>query len=301
MFEYEPVPNNSGFKMDGYRIWGGSIIKVDSTYHMFASRWPKKDEFPVGYTDDSEIIRATSRSPEGPYVFQEIVIGERDSSYWDANMAHNPTIHKIGNHYVLFYIGSNFIKQEGWPPFHRTIGYATSESIEGPWLRSDLPVIPEESNNPAIYVEKNGGIKLMFRSADLRVSLATSPSYNDPFTTVNDNAWPQCKLEDFYLFKRNGQYHCICEDNVGEVSGHVRWGIHLFSNDGIGDWKEFEPLIVYDHGIKYEDGTTQKFTRRERPQLLIENGEITHLITGVYDGEDSWCQPIKIKTPVVVE
>lgn len=298
MFEYEKVPRNSGFRMDGYRIWGGSIIKVDSTYHMFASRWPKKDEFPLGYTNHSEIVRATSNLAEGPYIFQEVVIGERDSSFWDANMAHNPTIHKINNLYVLFYIGSNFIKREGWPPFHRTIGYATAESVNGPWLRSSEPIIHQESNNPAIYVENNGNIKMMFRSADLRVFLATSNSFRDSFTIANYNVWPKGKLEDFYLFKLNGQYHCICEDNVGQVSGHVRWGIHLYSMDGIREWKECNTPIVYDHKIKYDDGTVQQFTRRERPQLLITEGKITHLITGVYDGKESWCQPLKIKNPI---
>ena len=32
-----PVPKNSGFRMDGYFIWGGSVIKVGSKYNMFAS------------------------------------------------------------------------------------------------------------------------------------------------------------------------------------------------------------------------------------------------------------------------
>ena len=299
MFDYEPVPKNSGFQMKGYWIWGGSIEKVDSTFHMFVSRWPKKENFPKGYTNDSEIVRATSNVAEGPYHFQEIVIGERDSSYWDANMAHNPTIHKIGKLYVLFYIGSNFIKQDGWPPFHRTIGYATSENINGPWLRSDQPIIPQESNNPAIYVEKNGNIKMMYRDADLRVIMATSKSYKDPFTIVNYNTWPESKLEDFYLFKINDQYHCICEDNVGKVSGHIRWGIHIYSNDGIKDWKVFNPLVVYDHELEYEDGTALHCERRERPQLLITEGKITHLINGIYDGKNSWCQPIKIKRPII--
>lgn len=141
----------------------------------------------------------------------------------------------------------------------------------------------------------------MFRSADLRVIMATSPSYSEPFTIVNDNAWPECKLEDFYLFKYNDQYHCICEDNVGGVSGHVRWGILLYSNDGIREWKACDPPVVYDHEIKFEDGTSQHFTRRERPQLLITEGEITHLITGVYNGRDSWCQPVRLKKPIGIE
>ena len=107
-FELEKVSTDSGFRMDGYWVWGGSMIKVGSTYHLFASRWIKRMDFPREYRFDSEIVRATSTSPTGPFKFEEVVIGERDSCYWDANMAHNPTIHKIGEEYVLFYIGSDF-------------------------------------------------------------------------------------------------------------------------------------------------------------------------------------------------
>ena len=35
-----PAPINGGFKMDGYWIWCGSVIKgEDGRYHMFSSRW----------------------------------------------------------------------------------------------------------------------------------------------------------------------------------------------------------------------------------------------------------------------
>ena len=291
----QPVPHASGFKMDGYWIWGGSVLEVNSTYHLFVSRWPKYDKFPQDYRHHSEIVRATSNNPLGPYTFQEVVIGERDSLYWDSNMAHNPTIHKIADKYVLFYIGSDF------KTFHpnkknliRSIGYATARSIEGPWRRSDKPIIDQESNNPAVFAEKDGTIKLMFRDADLRVFLAIAPSYEGPYTIINDNVWPSCKLEDFYIFYRNHQYHCICEDNVGKVSGHIRWGIHLVSDNGIRAWKKYEPVIVYDHELKYDDGYILKCIRRERPQLLIENGKIVCLITAVYDGDNSWCQPVAV-------
>ena len=300
-FEFEKTEANSGFKMDGYWIWCGSAIKVDSMYHLFASRWPKRGPFPEGYRTNSEIVHATSKSPSGPYKFEEVVIGEREGNFWDSNMAHNPTIHKIGNEYVLFYIGSDFTTlQNNSGSLLRRVGYAKSKSIGGPWKRSDKPLIETESNNPAILIEKNC-VKLMYRDAKLKVHLAQSNSYEGPFNILNENIWPEAPLEDFYLFKFNHQYHLICEDNNGSVSGHVKWGVHVYSSDGINDWQKYNPVIAYNHDIELSNGNILHCNRRERPQLIIENSAITYLITSVYDGTNSWSQPVKLKNALQIE
>jgi len=295
----QPISINSGFKMEGYWVWCGSVIKVGSTYHMFASRWPKAREFPVDYFHSSEIVRATSKSLVGPYEFQEVIIGERDSSFWDSNMAHNPTIHKIGKEYVLFYIGSDFTTMRpGSDRFLRRVGYATASKIEGPWKRADKPIINLESNNPAVLVEDNNKIKLLYRDEELRVVLAKADSFKGPYKIVNDNVWPESRIEDFYLFKMDNRNHFICEDNVGGITGHERWGAHLYSDDGINNWKRYKDTIAYNHDIKYTNNSILHCTRRERPQLLIENNKITGLITAVYDGKESWCQPVEIYPPI---
>ena len=300
-FEYKKLPKESGFKMEGYWVWGGSMIKVGNIYHLFASRWKKTGPFPEGYRQNSEIVRATSRTPLGPFKFEEVVIGERDSSFWDSNMAHNPTIHKIGDEYVLFYIGSDFTTTDDNPKsLLRRVGYASSKKIEGPWKRTDQPLINTESNNPAILVDGNQ-VRLLYRDAGLKIFIVTSKNYKGPYKIANENVWPECKLEDFYMFKADHQYHIVCEDNVGGVSGHERWGVHLFSTDGITNWLKYDPVVVYDHDLIYEDNTVMHLVRRERPQLLITDGKITHLINGVYDGQNSWCQPVELKNPIKVE
>lgn len=297
----QPVAENSGFRMDDYFVWCGSAIEVDGTFHLFASRWPKSTGFPEGYRRYSEIVRATADSPEGPYTFREVVVGKRDSAYWDAGMAHNPTIHKIGNRYVLFYIGSDFTTlRAGTSSLLRRVGYATAENIDGPWTRCDAPVIDKESNNPAIYVEPDMRVKMLYRDADLKVIMAEAPSFEGPYTTVNGDVWPECRLEDFYLYKMHGQYRFICEDNVGGISGHERWGVELVSDNGIDGWRKADPATAYDHDIKYVSGRVLHCTRRERPQLLIRNGKITHLITSVFDGKDTWSQPAEIKPPIEI-
>ena len=300
-FEYEAIKMNSGFIMDDYWVWCGSMIKVDSVYHLFASRWPKDSQFPDGYRQNSEIVRATSDNPSGPFKFEEVVIGERDSIFWDANMAHNPAIHKIGNEFVLFYIGSDFNTHlAGSNSLLRRIGYAKSTSIYGPWVRSEKPVMEQESNNPAILADGQR-ILLMFRDEKLQVYIAEANSYQGPYTIVNNNVWPECKLEDFYLFKTSEAYHMICEDNVGGVSGHERWGIHLASADGVSNWYKSSPLVVYNHEILYDNDGILYCNRRERPQLLIEENRITYIITSVYDGKKSWSQPVKLRYPICLD
>lgn len=297
IFKYKKTPLESGFKMDGYWVWGGSVIKVGSTYHLFASRWKKSGPFPEGYRQDSEIVRAISDSPMGPFNFKEIIIGERDSSYWDSNMSHNPTIHKIGNEFVLFYIGSDFTTLQENGTLLRRIGYASSRSIEGPWKRSEQPLIDKESNNPALLVEKNR-VLLLYRDSDLKVYLAEAENYKGPYKIINDNVYPESRLEDFYLFRSGKGYHFICEDNMGLVSGHIRWGVHLYSKNGTGFWGKYDPLVVYDHDIIFENDSVLHCVRRERPQLLIDRKKITHLYNGVYDGKESWCQPVELLKPL---
>ncbi len=292
----QPVPAGSGFRMEGYWVWGGSVLRVDGTYHLFASRWPKDGPFPEGYRRHSEIVRATAQTLTGPYTFQEVVIGKRDPAFWDLGMAHNPTIQRTGEGYILFYIGSDSVTtQPNGRDLLRRVGFATAPHITGPWQRNAQPVISQESNNPAVLIGDDGSVRLLFRDTQLRVYAASAPAFSGPYTIQNDNVWPACPLEDFALFENEAGVHCICEDNVGGVSGQTRWGVHLISPDGMRTWRKFDPVVAYDHDIRLTGGGTLHCTRRERPQLLVEDGKITGLLTAVYDGNDLWCQPVAVE------
>ena len=101
------APRAGGFRMDGYWVWCGSVIKDDDgTYHMFASRWPKDITFHPGWMTSSEIVRATATRPEGPYTFQEVVLPARGAQYWDGRSTHNPAITRYKDTYLLYYMGS---------------------------------------------------------------------------------------------------------------------------------------------------------------------------------------------------
>lgn len=293
-----PAPKGSGFAMDGWFVWCGSVIKVDDQYHLFASRWPKESKFPEGYRAHSEIVRATAPRPEGPYVFQEVVIGGRAAGKWDSGMAHNPAIYRTGQDFVLYYIGSDVGSR------HRQIGVATARAITGPWTRRDEPLnlgVAGDANNPAACFEADGSVKLIWRTVDLRVCISTATNYAGPYLLANSNAWPAGRLEDFFFFKQGGEYHVICEDNAGKVTGHERWGAHVVSADGVSAWHAAPEPIVYDHAIRWQGGGELTATRRERPWLLIEEGKITFLFNGVYDGQRTWNQPVPIVPPVELQ
>lgn len=77
-----PAPVNGGFRMEGYWVWCGSVIKgEDGRYHLFASRWKKNQPMHPGWLFGSEIVRAVSDRPEGPYTFQEVVLTARGQQY----------------------------------------------------------------------------------------------------------------------------------------------------------------------------------------------------------------------------
>jgi hypothetical protein len=291
----QPVPRDSGFRMAGYWVWDGSVIKVGDTYHLFASRWPKGHPFPEDYRTHSQIVRATAKNPLGPYAFQEVVLGARPGGYWDSAICHNPYIKRVDDTFVLFYLGSDgrtTMANHRLPL--RRIGFATAASITGPWHRSDRPITETDSNNPAAVIENDGSVKLLYRDTDLHVFIATAPGYAGPYTVRNSDVWPAARLEDFDFFRAGGRYRFIAEDNVGKVTGHERWGTVFVSDDGINGWRPDGTAPAYDHEIRYTDGSVLHCERRERPQLIIEHGAITHLITSVYDGQDTWAQPVSL-------
>lgn len=295
----QPVDRNSGFHMDGYFVWCGSAIRVGNVYHLFASRWPVSTGFPDGYRQHSEIVRGTSSRPEGPYTFEEVVIGPRAQGKWDSAMAHNPAIYRVGDTFVLYYIGSDFVGSQTRPGApRRQIGIATAPSVAGPWTRRNLPLflgIESDANNPAAWVEPNGGVRLLWRDGALRAYISTARSYEGPYAVANDNVWPGSRVEDFFVFRSDGQYVILCEDNAGAISGHERWGAFLCSRDGIRDWRKWDPPVGYTHEIRWRDGTTLRAARRERPWLCIEGGAATCLFTAVFDGVSAWNQPVRIE------
>ena len=103
------APMEGSFKMKGYIIWGGSVVKGDDgRFYMFASRWLKSADM-RNWVTNSEIVLASADKAEGPYEFEKVVLPPRGPEYWDGMMTHNPSIRRHEGKYILFYIGTTYV------------------------------------------------------------------------------------------------------------------------------------------------------------------------------------------------
>ena len=152
----EPAVLGGGFELPDYWVWCGAPIRdEDGLYHLFASRVPKELVFHPGWLYCSEIVRAEADTAAGPYRFAEVVLPARGSEFFDARCTHNPHIRKVGDTYLLLYMGTTYDGPTPTPErqevrssarSHATwarkrIGLATSTSVHGPWKRLVEPLL----------------------------------------------------------------------------------------------------------------------------------------------------------------
>lgn len=311
---------DGGFKMENYWVWGSSVVKAeDGKYHMFASRWPKYLPFHPGWMIASEIVRAESLTPEGPYEFKEVVLPARGAQYWDGRSTHNPKIVKCNDTYVLYYMGSTHpfadftadnAKELTLQSKHcivgrwrKRMGIATSKSINGPWKRSDQPILDVKpksfysffTSNPSPVVKDNGEVLVIFKGrgynghkhAAMNVGLAKADSYKGPYKVVGDAPFfSENKLgviEDPNVWRDDKGYHMLAKDHRGSITGERGAGLLAHSDNG-EDWVLNKNPKAYSKTIQWDNGQVIKMGQIERPFVLVENGKATHLFFATMDG-----------------
>jgi hypothetical protein len=330
------VPRNGGFRMEGYWVWCGSVIKGDDgRYHMFASRWPKDLTFHPGWMTNSEIVRAVADRPEGPYVFQQVVLPARGADYWDGRSTHNPSITRHGDTYILFYMGSThpFDDPPRGVPFaltdprcivarsNKRIGVATAKNLEGPWTRYDRPILETKpatfysflTSNPAPVVHDDGSVLLMFKSrryegvkhSRMMLGVARAKHYLGPYEVAgNEPVFSADKfgeVEDPFVWKTAEGYEMIAKDMTGNLVGEKHAGVHARSKDGLR-WELAKRPKAWTRMLRWDDGTTQTMGQLERPFLLIEKGRPVYLFAASGDGPGGFAnmtQSFNVAIPLV--
>lgn len=325
-----PAPVEGSFKRDTHIVWGGSVIKGDDgRYYMFASSWPKSVTM-RNWVTNSEIVLASSDRPEGPYVFDKVILPPRGPQYWDGMVTHNPSIHRHGDQYVLFYVGTTYdfelpteqvsraVYEEVWNG--KRIGVAVADSPYGPWTRSDAPILqprPGEwdgaiTSNPAPVIHEDGSVLLIYKSAPvpypernqnraLHFGVASAPHFLGPYERVNDGqkviftGAPKEHVEDPYVWQANGSYHMVAKVFSDRLTGERESGFYAYSKDGI-NWTIPEEASAYSRTVTFSDGTVREQKKVERPQVLVQNGEPTHLFFATADPE--WADIYNLVIPV---
>lgn len=319
------IPRNGGFRQEGFRIWGSSVARgEDGRYHMFASRVPEYIQFHPGWMIASEIVRASSDTPEGPYKFEEIVLSPRGAEYWDGRSTHNPRVIKVGSKYVLFYMGSThpfedvtpknahlLTPQSSWCIVGRSnkrIGIAVSDSVKGPWKRFEEPVLKTKpgtyysflTSNPAPAIGPDGRIYLIFKSrqyvghkhSSMNIGLAVAQSFGAPFEVIADSPLFSKttigQVEDPFLWADNEGFHMLAKDQDGSVTSEKGAGILAHSPDCL-KWELDPAPKAYSRTITWEDGITETLGNMERVSgLLDEQGNLTHLFFAIWKGTDGF-------------
>jgi predicted GH43/DUF377 family glycosyl hydrolase len=297
-----PAPIDGGFKMEGYWIWGASVIKGDDgRYYMFASRWPHKLKFGPHWLTNSEIVLAVSDKPEGPYKFQKVILPPRREKYWDGKMTHNPDIKKYGDTYLLYYTGTTYTGKMPDPDhqaldtsalvtyahYHERIGLATSKSIFGPWKRFDKPILDVRKgkwdslivSNASPVILPDGKIMLFYKGVSkLRhhaISAAIADNYMGPYKRISDEPFDMgVDAEDPTIWYENGKYHALMLDTGKKYSNKE---IYYCTSDNLLKWKVDSNPIVIKKNILWDDGKYRKMNSTERPKIFLENDKATNV------------------------
>lgn len=303
--EFGTVASRSFFSGgDSLTHWGASLVKGDDgLYHMFYSRWKK--ELGWAWVTHSEIAHAVSESPFGPFKHKDVTLPVRGPEFWDGLCTHNPTIHKFDGKYYLYYMGNTGDGVNPCEPgklvynwTHRNnqrIGVAVADDPNGPWKRSDTPLIDVSADstaldallvsNPSITRRPDGSYLMVYKAVGKKIKrisggpvvhcVATSDSptgpfkkYDFPVFTAEGHDFP---AEDPSIWYQDGKYRAIVKDMHGAFTDAGQALVMFESEDGF-DWKLAANPLVSKLEIMQEDGSLLKLNHLERPQLYMEKG-----------------------------
>ncbi len=317
-----PAPVGGGFRMENWWVWCGSVVRgEDGRYHMFASRWPKWLPMHPGWLIRSEIVRAVSDTPEGPYEYAETVLPARGAEYWDGRSTHNPHIIAHNGKFLLYYMGSTHPFAEAEPGdtveqddcrviaarANKRVGLAVADSVLGPWKRMDAPILPVRpgkfdsylTSNPAPCIREDGAVLLIYKArkyeghayGKMTLGAARADTPEGPYRVISEQPLfpPEVHVEDPFIWRTDEGYAMIAKDMDGHLCGEKHGGILAVSENGT-DWKLADSRKAYSRTVAWDDGVERVMGSFERPFLLFQDGRPTHMFAAVADGPGGFRQ-----------
>ena len=300
-----------------FKVWGCSAVYDDEgRVHVYFSLIPEGGH----WLRNCEIAHAVADSPEGPYEVVGTILKGRGEGYWDASSIHNPSIYRVGDKYVLLYIGNDISKAEHWreraqEANSQRIGMAVADNPYGPWKRFDSPMIDVSRNpedwdsycvvNPAFVAHPNGQFWIYYRAWDRnyddrrKTGVAFADRFEGPYRKYEQNPvidhfeGVNGQTEDPTVFFWKNRFHCMIRD-----MGNWDWlsSLYLSSNDGL-HWS-------YPKRAKHKGSTYYPIPedcRCERDQILMKDGTPDYIFNAV-QLEDGHCGGVlKIQLPECAE
>lgn len=292
---------------ENYYVWCcAPILDEDGKVHLFYSRWPQQYGM-GGWIHKSEIAHAVADKPDGPYTYLETVIMPREG-YFDATSCHNPHIKYIDDTYYLFYMGNSDSSV-----YTKRIGMAKSKSLDGPWERTDAPILEVGSEgdwddcnttNPAFIIHPGGEAWLYYKSwnkkdyknesgpirANRKYGLAIADKIEGEYKRAKENPiidfskyGENKQVEDAFIYIEDGRFKMLMRD-MGYFDHFV--GLIFDSEDGI-NWSE--PKIAWFGAEAYLHEPPaakhlKRYGRFERPQLLMKDGKPAYIFVAMQGG-----------------
>ena len=302
-----PSPYAAGYHNASFASWGGNALfdPIDGLWHMFvaemANHCPLND-----WGQNSQIIRSTSPTAEGPYTFAQVVIRP---------FAHNPTVRRLPNNagYVLYMIGgtpsapANCTSSpdgltKGSGDWHATrtsddgasgsIRVSFSHQLAGPWSAPQVVLFSNVNassyigcgyTNPSPFVFENGTVLLAFQGGPCvnpspfsyeMLGVAIAPSWNASYVVINDGQ--PIVTPDWYCVAGFGEDPFVWYSPATDSFHMLAHGMcfapfdarHLYSTDG-SHWT-VSSIMPYSYEVNYTDHAAEIYWRVERPQLLFD-------------------------------
>jgi MYXO-CTERM domain-containing protein len=262
-----------------FYYWDGQIIKAkDGKYHMFHSTWAGSTGFQNWMSSDA-FHSISETNVLGPYKRQDYV--------YSSHKGHNVSAIEVPDGSYAVVVGEIV-----------PLTIYKSSSLDGPWTgcspqsdvgASNVSLFPRHDGKFQI-VERNGTIAIADTLCGHYVKQKPTTSYTQnatdsvypkrtsiPGVTNPSYAWQ----EDPHIWRSGGTYHVIYSGSGDRV------GWHVYSSDGITNWKDngyaWSPRD-YQKIFCYEGSTTcTAWYKMERPSVVLEDGHPTHITWAVAD------------------
>ena len=290
-----------------FYYWDGQILKAkDGKYHMFMSTWSGTAGFNPGWTNSDAYHAISSQGVLGPYMRQGFVYTNNNS-----HKGHNVSALELPD-------GSYAVVVSETVPF--TIYKSTS--LDGPWTgcvasiqtngiktNSTVTCPPggacndtHYDSNVSLVARPDGKFEIVQRHGFIAIAdtlcgpyKMQKPTWTYPQANLPnvDSIYPKRTSipgvsnptygweEDPHIWYSGGIYHVIYSGSQDRV------GYHLYSSDGLTNWKDngygWSPRD-YQKIFCYEGSSTcSQWYKMERPGVVLENGHPTHITWAVAD------------------